>query len=155
MRLLLALACAAVALTRPVSATFADQRGLDDRATRRVAPLRTVSATGKNFVVATDAGAIAAANQRTGDIVWRSVLPDGALLWNTDEFKKKNDLSRPPPEFPPSDSHPVALPSVAQVRIFSRRRHLVPTRFPFLVYRVAPSCGNGPSKMVDCCGKSC
>jgi hypothetical protein len=76
----LAAALAAVAGAFPLGAAamYADQVGVDDRVSRNLGPVRTALASSRAFVVGTDAGVVAAVNQRTGEIGWRTVLPEGA-----------------------------------------------------------------------------
>jgi hypothetical protein len=62
----------------PAAALFADQVGVDDRSARHLGPISFASSASRTLLVASDAGAVASVNQRTGDITWRAVLPDGA-----------------------------------------------------------------------------
>ncbi len=59
-------------------AFFADDVGVNDRAETRAGPPNFVAAAGRSLLVSTDAGVAAALSQRTGDVAWRAVLPDGA-----------------------------------------------------------------------------
>lgn len=72
MRLLLCGALLSVAI-----AMFADQAGVDDRSNVNIGPVRHAAASGRNLVVSTDAGMVAAINQRTGEAVWRIAVADG------------------------------------------------------------------------------